>query len=68
MKKPLTCPVLGPVASIGQQIDKLNVRDNAIQARLGVIGAESAKLCTEQAGIQLRRVELMRSSDNAARQ
>lgn len=69
--KPPTCrleaPKGGPIVTIAQQIESLNKRDLQIQTRLGVLGAESAKLCAEQSGIQLRRVELMRSFDNVAR-
>lgn len=72
MKKPPTVRLEtpskgGPVVNIAQQIETLNKRDLQIQSRLGVIGAESAKLCAEQAGIQVRRLELMRSFDSVAK-
>lgn len=60
-------PFGGPVVNIAQQIETLNKRDLQIQVRLGVIGAESAKLYAEQTGIQVRRLELMRSFDSVAK-
>lgn len=60
------CPS-GPTIDIAVQIERLNARDRAIQSRLGVINLESSKLYNEQANIQVRRLELMRSFDTAAK-
>jgi hypothetical protein len=57
----------GPTVGIAVQIEKLNRRDRTIQDRLGVIHAESSKLYAEQAGIQVKRLELMRAFDGAAK-
>jgi hypothetical protein len=60
-------PSGGPTVDIAVQIEKLNSRDRTIQARLGVIQLESSKLYNEQAGIQVKRLELMRAFDGAAK-
>lgn len=57
----------GPTIDIAVQIERLNSRDRTIQSRLGVIHAESSKLYAEQAGIQVKRLELMRAFDGAAK-
>lgn len=54
------------VVEVATSIAALNKRDRAIQQRLGSLNAESARLSAEQSGIQLRRLELMRSFDGAA--
>jgi ribose 5-phosphate isomerase len=64
--QPRSCPS-GPTIDIAVQIEKLNQRDRTIQSRLGVIQSESTKLYNEQAGIQVKRLELMRAFDGAAK-
>ena len=67
LPKPSTSTIAGPTVTIAVQIEKLNSRDRTIQSRLGVIHAESSKLYAEQAGIQVKRLELMRAFDGAAK-
>jgi hypothetical protein len=45
----------------------LNRRQLVIQARLGVIQSEAAKLSAEQNGINIRREKLLRAFDVAAK-
>lgn len=55
------------LSAISDQIHAFNKRNEAIQNRLGVINAESAKLWAEQHGNDIRKLELMREHDSAAK-
>jgi hypothetical protein len=67
MKKPiLPAPVRSTLGKLADDIDKINARQKQIQARLGTIGAESAKLHAEMQGNDVRRAKLQREFDAAS--